>query len=148
MTKERARANEELRPVSSWENNQAKGHALCGQYMWGEHKDEVKTLRNRQAAYLNSLPSDPQDAISAAKKLLDFEYSAYPEGIEKALHFSFALEAMVKHSSTDDDGPEHDAAIYLADQVAHAMVRATEQLDRISDILDNPARLERESPSL
>ena len=55
---------------------------------------------------------------------------------------------MVKHGSTDDDGPERDAAIYLADQVAHAMVRATEQLDRISDILDNPARLERESPSL
>ncbi len=148
MTDERARANDEARPVkpvTNWQNKAANGYALCGESIFRKHIEGTQALRDRQAAYLDSLPSDPPEVIRAALKLMHPNGDNYPEGIEEALHLSYALEALVKDGELDEEGRPRDAALYLADRVAYAMHRATRQLDRIADILRNPSRVERDN---
>lgn len=147
MTNERARASDEVRPVepvTSSENKAAKGHALCGESTFREHIEGTQALRDRQAAYLDSLPSDPPEVIRAALKLMRPKGDEYPDGIEEALHLSHALEVMVEEGDLDEDGFNRNAALYIVDRVVMAMHRATRQLDRISDILGNPGRIERD----
>lgn len=147
MTDERARANDEARPiepVTDCENNGSKGYALCSASIFRDHVEGTRALRDRQAAYLESLPSDPKEVICAAYKLMHPDGDKYPHGIEEALHLSHALEALVKGGDLDTEGRTRDAALNVAHRVAYAMHRATRQLDRISDILGNPGRIERD----
>ena len=138
MTNERACADNEsesVEPVTDWENKAAKGHALCVESIFRKHIEGTQALRDRQAAYLDSLPSDPPEVIRVALKLMHLNSDQYPEGIEEALRLSYALEALVKEGDLDNEGRTRDAALHLADRVAFTMHRATRQLDRISDIL-------------
>ncbi|MEM9578259.1 MAG: hypothetical protein AAF999_14745 [Pseudomonadota bacterium] len=147
MTKERACANNSahpLKPVTSWENSQVKGLALCATEAFNTHVYEAQALREQQTAYLDSLPTDPNEAIQAAWKLMHPDYDNYPEGFEEALHLSFALEAMIKDANIDDEGPTRDAALYVADRMVTALCRTSEQLDRVSDILRKPGRTDRD----
>ncbi|WP_146136659.1 hypothetical protein [Aliiruegeria haliotis] len=137
-------STDELKPVTMWENKAAKGHALCAEPIFRDHIEGTQALRDRQAAYLDSLPSDPPEVIRAALKLMHPNSESYPDGIEEALHLSHALEALVKDGDLDEDGFNRDAALYVADRVVMAMHRATRQLDRIGDILGNPGRIERD----
>lgn len=146
MTKERACANDTARqvePITSWDNEACDGLALCRDDIFHERIDTAQELRDRQAAYLESLPTDTQTATSAALKLIHPGGNDYPDGIEEALHLCFALEALVKQGDLDAQGRSRDAAFYIVDRVGHAMHRATRQLDHISNILGNPGRVER-----
>ena len=151
MTKERACASDEARPikpVTKWENNASNGQALCSEYLFREQVEQTRVLRDRQAAYRKSLPTDPPEAIRAALRIMHPTGDDYPDGIEEALHLSFALEALVRAGDLDAQGRSREAALYVADRVSDAMHRATRQLDRIADILGNPGRIgqcERES---
>ncbi|SFN46749.1 hypothetical protein SAMN04487859_10330 [Roseovarius lutimaris] len=136
--------DDRIEPVTVWENEEAKGHALCAEYLFREHVEHTQAMRDRHAAYLASLPTDPQEVIRAALKLMHPTGDDYPDGIEEALHLSYALEALVKEGDLDAKGRSRDAALYVASQVSYAMHRATRQLDRISDILGNPGRIERD----
>ena len=150
MNKERARANNQahpLRPVNNWENDSVKGHALCAESVFCEHVEHAQALRKRQTAYLDSLPINPIEANRAALDLLRPGEGLYPEGFEEALHLSYALSAMVEAGDKYDQGRPRDAAIYTADRMAFALHQAARQLDRISDILRNPERIEREKTS-
>ncbi|MCJ7871495.1 hypothetical protein [Phaeobacter sp. J2-8] len=131
-------------PVRNLENNDVEGYALCSEHIFHEHVQKTQSLRDRHAAYLDGLPTDPKAAVAAANKLLRFGLREYPDGIEEALHLSWALSAMVQSCGTDEEGPQRSATIYVAERVALAMIRATQQLDRISDILGNPGRVERQ----
>lgn len=137
-------STDELKPVTMWENKAAKGHALCAESTFRDHIESAQALRDRQAAYLDSLPSDPPEVIRAARRLLHQGSDEYPEGIKEALHLSHALEALVKEGDLNEDGFDRDAALYVAHRIVIAMHRATRQLDRISDILGNPGRIERD----
>lgn len=146
MTNERARATDEDRPVepvSKWENAEAKGLALCANFVFEEKLATAKKLRERHAAYLASLPSDPETAVRAAWLLLHPDAEEYPDGFEEALHLSSALEAMVREGDLDTQGRSRDAALFLASQMSTAMHRAARQLDLISDILENVRPTER-----
>ncbi len=147
MEKERVCATDEthpVEPVSDWDNNDTKGYALVSENLFRQNMGKIHALRERQAAYRNSLPTDPPAVISAALKLMHPNGSQYPDGVEEALHLSFALEALVKEGDLDSQGRSRDAALYVADRISHAMHRAAHQLDRISDILGNPRRIERD----
>ena len=148
MTNERARANDETRPperVSYVENKEGKGLALADERFFQERMAKIKDLRDRQAAYEASLPQDLPDIVIAARRIMHPDGDNYPEGIEEALHLSSALEAMIQAGDLDADGRARDAALYLADRLTSAMHRAVGNLDRISDILCNHARIEREA---
>lgn len=136
--------DDRIEPVTVWEDEEAKGHALCAESIFRQHIEETQELRGRHAAYLASLPTDPREVIRAALKLMHPTGDEYPDGIEEALHLSYALEALVKEGDLDVKGRSRDAALYVASQVSYAMHRATRQLDRISDILGNPGRIERD----
>lgn len=136
--------DEPLKPVTHWENAASKGQALCAEYIFREHIEQTQALRDRQAAYLKSMPTDPTEVIRAAIKLMHPKGDDYPDGIEEALHLSYALEALVKEGDLEAQGRSRDAALYVARTLSFAMHRATLELDRISDILKNPDRIERE----
>lgn len=142
MTNERARANDTPQPVTRWQNEEVKGHALCYEDLFTEHVEKTKALRERQATYLASLPTDPPEAIRAALKVLHPDGDCYPEGIEEAMNLTYALEAMMKDGDLDACGGSRDAALFLADRVTSALHRATRQMDRIADILGNSNRIE------
>lgn len=134
-------SSDQITPVTDWENKAVKGHALCAEYVFREHIEDTQALRDRQAAYLESLPSDPPEVIRAARSLLHQDSDEYPEGIKEALHLSHALEALVKDGDLDENGKNRAAALYVAHRIVMAMHRATQQLDRISDILGNSGRI-------
>lgn len=147
MTKERACASDKampVEPVTPWENEEANGHALCAEYLFSEYVEQTQALRDHHAAYLASLPTDPQEVIRAALTFMHPSGDDYPDGIEEALHLSYALEALVKEGDLDAKGRSRDAALYVASHLSYAMHRATRQLDRIADILGNPGRIERD----
>jgi len=138
MIKERVSANDTAmpaKPVSNWENAHANGLALLNEEYFQERLEYIKALRRRQAAYLDSLPGEPRAAIRAAWSEMHQGGCEYPDGVEEALHLSYALAAMVKAGDTDDEGRSRDAALYLSDRLAQAMHRAALQIDRVSDIL-------------
>lgn len=147
MTNELASAHHEtqpVKPVTNWENKRANGLALCDESIFRKQTEHTQSLRDRQAAYLDSLPSDPSEVIKAALKLIHPKGENYPDGFEEALHLSYALEALVKDGDLEAEGRTRDAALYVADRVAFAMHRATKQLDRVSYILGTPGRMRRD----
>lgn len=124
--------------VESYENLEAGGYVLCDQKFFDQHIEEVKALRERQAAYLDSLPSDPFEAIRAAKKLLHPEGDEYPGGLEEAINLSIALEALAKADQVDPATTE--ATVWIAQRVVSLLQDTTKQIDQISDILGSPLR--------
>lgn len=132
------------RPVDSYVNEMVDGLALCADSIFEEKLAEVGRLRRRQADYLASLPTKADDCISAAVKILHHDSEEYPEGFEEALYLSFALEPMIRDLRTEDPGIERQALLYVADRVRWGLERASRKLDRVSDILCNPGRIERE----
>lgn len=132
-------AKQKIEPVTRWENKEVKGHALCSDFVFQDHLTNAQALRDRQAAYLNSLPTDPTDVIKAAREIMHPGYvNEYPEGIEEALHLSVALEAMIKAGDLDVEGRPRDAALYVAEHVCTAMHRAVRALDRLNHVLGQP----------
>ena len=140
MKNERVCANSETRPVSDWENKSANFNALCCEAVFQSNVDHAKNLRDRQAVYLASLPTDPPEAIRAAIETLHPNGEEYPEGVEEALHLSFALAAIVKGGDLDHEGHERDAALYLSDRLCTAMGLATVSLKHTQHILKNSNR--------
>lgn len=138
------KSDEKIRPVTAWENEACDGLALLAAPNFRQSIEKAQELRDRQAAYLASLPTDPREVIRAALKLMHPTGNEYPDGIEEALHLSCALEALVKEGDLDVEGRSRDAALYVASQVSNAMHRAARQLSRVADILGNHGRLERD----
>ncbi len=128
------------KPVLPHENRKARGYALCREGIFRAHVAEVEQLRARQAEYLASLPTDPREAIRAALELLHPNDEEYPDGIEEALHLSIALEALDAVNGNGDDACA--ATAYVGARVSAALCRAAQQISLVSDILDNPGRLE------
>lgn len=131
-------------PISDWENNSVKGLALTADKVFEDEMERVNAMRAQQQAYLDSLPSEPEEIIRAASKLMHTELGAYPDGFEEALHLSVALEALVKVGELDSEGLDRDAANYIAADISTRLMNTRRSLDRISDLLANPRRLERE----
>lgn len=136
--------NDAVRPVASWENEKVHGAALCAESLFEDNIRKAKELRERQARYEAGLPTDPHDIILSAKGIMHPDAESYPEGIEEAMHLSTALKVLVRHEELDARSPERDAASYIAGRLESAIQTAAEKLDRLSDILDTPNRLERE----
>lgn len=128
-------------PVSLWENEQVKGLALCVDSLFCQHIKDVKKLRGRQAAYMNSLPVEPLDVICAGLRIMHPPNENYPEGFEEALHLSHGIEALIDNASIDDVGPVRDAATFLAARLTLLLGRTRTQLDRLSDTLGSPSRI-------
>ena len=149
MTNERASASDDARPiepVTDWENDDSKGLALCAESLFREHVELAQARRDRQAAYLDSLPTDPTEVIRAALKLMHPRGETYLEGFEEALHLSVALEALIKDGDVDEEiSISRESALHIADRIVTSLRQAARQIDRISDILGNPPRIERES---
>ncbi|WP_146188713.1 hypothetical protein [Pseudoprimorskyibacter insulae] len=108
-----------------------------------EHFAAVKALRDRQAAYLDSLPTDPKEAIKAARAIMTPDFEPYPEGVKEALYLSVALESLVNGEGIEGRGLDRDAARFIANRVSTAMFNVMKDLDRLSDVLENPSRFER-----
>ncbi|SDX21377.1 hypothetical protein [Roseicitreum antarcticum] len=131
------KSNPVAEPVTRWENDQCQGLALCVEPLFRGTVAHAEVLRARQKAYLDSLPTDPQEAIRAALKLMSDNGKKHPAGVQEALHLSYALGAMVSEGYLEGSEQSRDAALYVAYQLSDALCRATRQLDRIADILSN-----------
>ena len=129
-------------PVTLWENDDVKGHALCAEYIFREDVERAQTFRERQSSYLASLPVDRKTAIEAALKTMHPKGETYLEGFENALHLSFALLALIKEGDLDADGRSRDSALYIADRLTTDLHFTARKLDHLSFILRNPARVE------
>lgn len=130
----------EPEPVSLWENNEVGGHALISEKLFQDHIQQAQALRDHHAAYIESLPTDPHEAISAALKLLKPGYDERPEGLEEARHLSWALLALVKEGDLDEQGCTRDAAIHIAQTIAFRLHDVTQTLDRVCYTLGKPSR--------
>lgn len=131
--------------VTAWENETVKGMALSHDRVHQLDLDKIEGLRARQRDYLKSLPTNPEDCLRAAAKLLHTGGDVYPEGFAEAFFLSFALVPMIKNLETDMPGPERSALLYVADRIKCGLSRFAPALEEVSDILGNPARLKRDA---
>jgi hypothetical protein len=131
-------------PVTEFENKELRGLALCPGAAFDDTVSRAQTLRARQRAYLDSLPTDPAEAIADARKLLSHDYTAAPKGFEDALHLSQALSALIAQGDLDAPSPTYDAALYIAQRINLALHDTNDSLKRARDVLGNPARVERD----
>ena len=133
----------QAQPVSTWENESVNGMALSADSVFEDGIAKARELRERQAEYLKSLPSERDAAIRLALKYLEHDYGEYPEGVEEALHLSAILAEALRFSKVAGYQWEPESAIHVADRIEMALRRATSALDRANDVLRNPARVER-----
>ena len=133
-----------VEPVSIWENELAHRLALCAEPHFVETVDQIKQLRDRQAEYLASLPSDPKECLSAALGALHQNGSDHPKGLEEAIVLSFALAPMIKDMMAGCHGPERDALLHVVDRIRSGLECAAAELNHVYAILENPSRIERE----
>ncbi|QOL80455.1 hypothetical protein [Pseudooceanicola spongiae] len=149
MTNERVCANNAPMPaesVKAWQNESVHGLALCAEHIFKDHIQKAEDLRAQEASYRAGLPKTPDDALRSGLRVIHPEGEDYPEGVEEALHLSFALEAMLRKGELDEAGPSHDAALYVADRITLAMQLVVRQLDYLSDVLGSPGRVARDFP--
>ena len=142
MTSEKTSANDEVLPsypVSQSENEEVRGLALCCDSAFEDEMKLVDNLRSRQKAYRASLPTDPDEIITAALAAMYPGGGDYPDGFEEALHLSHALVVMVE-DGIDDAGSNRDAAVYIADRVIECLRNLGRSLDQVGDLLSNRKR--------
>lgn len=149
MPNERVCANSEtvsahIRPVSYQENRKVGGKALCREGVLASDMEKIAGLRDHQARYLASLPTQPRDAIEASFEILNPGFDNYIEGFEEALHLSQALAALIEKGDLGEDDWELDAAKFVSQRVTDHLHRMQNQLDHLSYVLSNPKRVERE----
>ncbi|MEP4260258.1 MAG: hypothetical protein ABJ375_13230 [Rhizobiaceae bacterium] len=135
------------RPVTTWENDAVNGLALCYEDGFRAEIDRAQQLRDQMAEYRKSLPTDFESAVKAALKVMHPKGDSYPAGFEELLHLTFALDAMIEQGDICDRGPTRDAAKYLSLRLVTCAMKAQAEWDAISDLLENPNRLKRESQS-
>ncbi|MFN3823595.1 MAG: hypothetical protein ACK4RN_06410 [Pseudorhodobacter sp.] len=136
-----------VEPVSYDENRAVGGKALCGEGVWKDDLAQIEQLRARQAAYRESLPQDDSAAISAAWQHLSPRGESYPDGFERALYTAYAIEVIVRTDAAQE-GFGLEAAAFLAESVTDDLRRVQRSLDRVSDILGNPARIEQNAKQI
>lgn len=129
----------ESQPVPSWVNTEHGGQVLSCDRVFEDGLAKIKSLRQQQKEYEDSLPTDEAEAISQAMRLLCPKGESYPEGFEEALYLSAALAPMIKTLEIGEPGPDRDAVLFIADRVQMGLEAAHRKLDRISDTLSAPA---------
>lgn len=150
MPNERVCANGEtvsadIRPVSDQENRNVNGHALCCDKVFADEQEKITALRERQARFLATLPTEPQAVLDASFSILNPDFGDYIEGFEEALHLSQLLASLIKKGDLREDDWELDAAEFVSQQVTEHLHRMRSQLDHLSYVLCNPGRLARET---
>ena len=115
MTKERNFANDELRPIQEWENDQVHGEAIACKKVYDVHLAKVTELRQRQEAYETSLPKDPIEAMAEINRTLkDTREFAEPQYAARA-----ALEIihqLATNGALEDSTQLKEAIYWLAGQ--------------------------------
>lgn len=142
---QRACATDTARPVTMWENEAVKGMALSCDKIHENDMDEIAALRARQGKYEASLPVDPCDVINAVQDLMQPKSETYPDRFEESLHLSHALRPMIEMLDLSHPGPDRDALLWITDRIMFGLEDVQRNLDRIGDILGNPARVKRQA---
>lgn len=126
-------------PVTSEENQSVHGLALCHDDLFREIVARAEELRRRNAAYRDSLPRDPHEAIAEALKELDAVTAGWPSDVDQVCHSLDALRAFVgEGEGTDAASRQGSAADFLFSIAADAAQRLKDRLARIEDILCAP----------
>lgn len=133
------------KPVNVWENETVNGMALCLDFVHQKETAKIDAYRAQQAEYLKSLPTKPEECLTAALRVLHQGGENHPEGFEEALYLSVALAPLLRSIQTDGPGLERTALLYIADRIRLSLFRLMPKLDEVADILGNPARLERDA---
>ena len=129
-------------PVTPWENAEVNGLALCHPYVLEREMEKVQNLRDRQAEYLASLPTAPEDCVAVALGILQGDKeNDLPEGLQEAVSLSFAVRALAAEVTAHMQGPKCDALLFLADRLQERLQGTVDSIKRACDVLGNPAKL-------
>lgn len=129
------------RPVEECENEEVDGLALCCEKIYEDRRRETADLRERQAAYLASLPTDPAECLRAARAILHPDGHPYPGHLKETYERMLVISELLKTGDFDSFGLQR-ALAHLADDVANDLRGSLEALRRLSDILAGPTRAE------
>ncbi|HBZ45307.1 MAG TPA: hypothetical protein DEO85_14920 [Maritimibacter sp.] len=116
--------------VSERENRKVGGEALVHKTVRESRETRVEELRAREAAFWDSLPNDPTEALSAVSKKLpameDYESPAY------AVRVALVLTHELAGSRFFDGGSEdlNDAMYWLACRALDGLDQTEADVDR------------------
>ena len=128
--------------VTDKENRAVNGFALAHSRVWGRFLSKVDDARQKHETYQASLPKDEASAIDGALSILRAdEMTDLPQGFLRAQHLSVALAALFESGEIPAEAETHDAAHWIAKQVAQDLVTIRAAIDRCKDILSNPGKV-------
>lgn len=121
------------RPVSDWENYEVKGGALSCKDVYLKHLVEVDDLRQRQKAYVDSLPKDPTGALLEIHRTINDagDIGADDYAPRAALEI---IRSLATHNALDDSQHMRDAIIWLAEQGQGGLSSREASSQRAKDI--------------
>ena len=108
MTKERARANQAVRPIESWENQRVNGLAFVSKQELKFRNEQLTELRERQEAYEKGLPKEPEEALGEINTVLCDALDL--AGVKSALEIILQITI---HGGLDDTEELHRAIHWL-----------------------------------
>lgn len=133
---------EEFRPVSAYDNARTFGLALCCDAVHADKLEEIDDLRDRHAAYLNSLPGDPLEGVKVIEKLVGDEPD---EGLGVAQHALVLIEEVVRNVELDGYPGLQKAIAWLASAGADAVRPVIERNNKASDICNKIREIQKEA---
>ena len=126
--------------VSQFENQQADGLALCSDDVLERKLSQVQDLRERDAAYWDALPSEPMDAIRAARSVLQPDGEEAPHSLEEALHLSRLLTLAVARWDQEGTHASMESLHWVTGRIADALQETRTDLREAADMLKKPIR--------
>ena len=111
-------------------------HVRVGENLWRDHIKATEEGRAARQAYLDALPTDPEERCKAIRKVLHPGSESYPGGLEEAMALSYALSAMVRHPEPEEwmHRPYREAGEWITRRVEELLRDVQAELDRVSDL--------------
>ena len=128
-----------IRPLESWENRDAKGLGCCSKPILKDFSKKVEGYRQRQEEYDKSLPTDPIEAISAMNSLMK-DMADCDGDLTAARSALVIVSELAGARLLTDEEALCDAVFWLSRKGEDAVNRIERQVNQACDIAQKQSK--------
>ena len=114
-----------------------QSHARCADAIFESYKDAVETEKTRLAYAYAALPTDPIEALKAARKALGDDLSDVQHSFKEAYHLSVLLLSALSMEECQTDTTREDMEFCMR-MVTDRLRNDVRNLQVVADIISKP----------
>ena len=127
--------------ATKWDNKDLNGHVFCAASIFENHIRKAREERAEVARYHDSLPDNAEDAVSAAKDVLQGTWlHSHPHTFQQARAYATSLENLFELAEFRDSTVQ-DAVEFMTGALTDILVDVSRNLDLLADILHYRGRM-------